>query len=533
MVINMSSPLSRKIPQYAITLVLCVFIGISFWVFSRFTVDDAFITWRYGKNLLETGIWNYNPSSFDLTQAYTNPIYAIISIIPAFLSVDVVLFFKILSLAFLLTFSCWYTKKLNNSLAVILFLLFLALPATFIHAFSGLETFLYASLLTILLIFLYEEKFYPAIITTLLLFITRPESWVLVVMVPAYFLIQTESIRFSEKTGHSSSALSWFFARTTLAKSLQAGLLLAIPLAIYFGFHYAHFGNMLPNTFYIKSVAPFSFSKAGWFALLGSPVTALLLVRRYKLFLFTSLFIGAMIISYSKSVLTMNYCERFSFHIFAPAYLFTLFIYTRQQVDTVRGGISKPTMIILLLLASFIPFAKKTTNENELTFISVFYPRVLEAHAALGKTLHDIAAKYQLHTLAMADAGLTPYHSGLSTLDTIGLGSHAVAMNHGVTPALLDKYHPDIIILRTNKKGMRINTTERESGPLDTWAKQHDMHVQCEVYWTPDYKLGISTRKDYPELAELCTRSKAFNNKSDKAFFQDSIHNSPWSYWKE
>jgi hypothetical protein len=70
-------------------------IFISFWLFSRFTVDDAFISWRYGKNLVDFGIWNYSPAIFDMTQAYTNPIFAVLSIIPNLFKIDVVLFFKI------------------------------------------------------------------------------------------------------------------------------------------------------------------------------------------------------------------------------------------------------------------------------------------------------------------------------------------------------------------------------------------------------------------------------------------------------
>ena len=68
---------------------------VDFWLFSRFTVDDAFITWRYGQNLAQHGVWNFNPTTFDPTQSYTNPIYALISIIPAVLGINVVLFFKL------------------------------------------------------------------------------------------------------------------------------------------------------------------------------------------------------------------------------------------------------------------------------------------------------------------------------------------------------------------------------------------------------------------------------------------------------
>lgn len=63
-------------------------------MFSRFTVDDAFISWRYGKNIFDFGIWNYNPSNFDMTQAYTNPIFAFLSIIPNLFRLDIVLFLR-------------------------------------------------------------------------------------------------------------------------------------------------------------------------------------------------------------------------------------------------------------------------------------------------------------------------------------------------------------------------------------------------------------------------------------------------------
>jgi hypothetical protein len=70
---------------------------VSFWIWSRFTVDDAFISWRYGKNLVLHGLWAYNPDSFDLTQAYTNPIFAVLGVIPNALRLDVVAFFKLLA----------------------------------------------------------------------------------------------------------------------------------------------------------------------------------------------------------------------------------------------------------------------------------------------------------------------------------------------------------------------------------------------------------------------------------------------------
>lgn len=161
---------------------------INFWLYSRFTVDDAFITWRYGKNLIDAGIWNYNPSLLDLTQAYTNPIFAFVSIIPHKLNLDVVLFFKSFSILNLVIFSFWFLKQTNRSY-ISLFLL-VSMPASIIHLFSGLETFFYVSLMSILFVALDKNKKILSIFITLILFITRPESWLLTFFIPLFFLFE-------------------------------------------------------------------------------------------------------------------------------------------------------------------------------------------------------------------------------------------------------------------------------------------------------------------------------------------------------
>lgn len=83
--------MQKLFPRLAI-LAAILFAAGSLYVYSRFTVDDAFITWRYGKNLISHGIWNYSPNFVDPTQAYTNPIFAIAGIIPAAFGWDTVLF---------------------------------------------------------------------------------------------------------------------------------------------------------------------------------------------------------------------------------------------------------------------------------------------------------------------------------------------------------------------------------------------------------------------------------------------------------
>jgi hypothetical protein len=67
-----------KILLIILKILLITSVSLSFWLFSRLTVDDAFILWRYCKNFVDAGVWNYNPAVFDMTQAYTSPIYAVL-----------------------------------------------------------------------------------------------------------------------------------------------------------------------------------------------------------------------------------------------------------------------------------------------------------------------------------------------------------------------------------------------------------------------------------------------------------------------
>ncbi len=227
-------------------LIIAILVAASFWLFSRFTVDDAFISWRYGKNLVDAGVWNYNPVVFDMTQAYTNPIYAFLSIVPNLFGIDIVFFFKVLSLVIIVSFLIWFGLKTKERCLEcwLVMLAFLALPATMIHAFSGLETILFVMLFAALMISMYERNIKLSIIFTLLLFLTRPESWIFAALVPFYYLIEEKHPDYSKKGWLRSyfSGISFSWRRFTVSL-----LWLCVPLMAYFLAHQIIFGSPLPN----------------------------------------------------------------------------------------------------------------------------------------------------------------------------------------------------------------------------------------------------------------------------------------------
>lgn len=516
---------------YRISAFLClVAASISFWLYSRFTVDDAFITWRYGRNLIDHGIWGYNPTSFDLTQAYTNPIFAALSVIPAALGVNVVMFFKLVSLSLIMAFSSWFIKESKKSW-LMLFLL-LGLPATVIHASGGLETFLFVGLLSMLFVAMDKNKLPQSIVITLLLFATRPESWVLVALVPTYFLFK---IRCEFKFSQPALLARTLFKNVNFdaKRFLIALIFLAVPLSIYFVFHKWHFGYALPNTFYAKSGAFFNLVNFAKFCFFITPLALLLLVGRIKIFAVMLFLFFGMALKYSLSNLQMDYNARFAYQIFFPVYVFVVILGTNStdKVEFLYGTFKpvKTCSELVFKSVAFVYLCLFATGSGTVDAQAVsYYPRALASHAELGKTLSSISDKYKLRAFSFGDAGMAAYHSDLIALDNIGLGSSLV-VHRGISDKVLDEYGLDIIVFYAIPSEIRLKAHGQDR--IYDWSKNNGFSYLCDIYWRPDYTLKIYSRVNIPEIVNVCNSSKLANNKEDRDYVLGSVLMPPWKYW--
>lgn len=514
--------------------VLIGFLGLtlSFWLYSRLTIDDAFITWRYGKNLIEYGIWNYNPSSFDPTQAYTNPIFAILSILPAILKLDIVLFFKIFSVINLICFSIWYIQETKGSYLTLIFLL--GMPATVTHAFGGLETFLYVSLIGALYVALDKKNKGWSIFLTLCLFLTRPESWLLAILVPAFFIINEDSKLIGNVLSSKKISFEIVKRYTDIKSFIIIGLALSIPLIVYLLINKAYFGYALPNTFYAKSKAAFSFNEFINFLFFSSPIFLLLLLGRLKIFLLIFTYSFVLALNYSMSNLAMNYSARFAFHIFIPIYIFLIYVsaikkdFIKIKVEESKLFKLKSGNCIKLILMFFLLVFIKTSNTD--SHLVSYYPRALDSYAALGKTLAEISERYKIKSFTIGDAGMAAYHSNLITLDNVGLGSSLV-IQKGLTTELLDSYKPDLIAFYSQPN--EIFQNENNQLAMIEWAHTNKLDYRCDVYWKSDYVLKLYSRVDAPELMKTCLESKLKNNQSNSVYLKDKKSIPPWLYWRE
>jgi hypothetical protein len=524
----MNSKLMNRIGIFA----ALIFGIISLYVYARFTVDDAFITWRYGKNLISYGIWNYNPSLLDLTQAYTNPVFALLGIIPAAFGWDVVLFFKLVSVFTYISLFIWMVKISGRNWLMVL--LFLGLPATVVHTFSGLETMIYVFLVAALLVALHQKRFFLTIGLGLLLFVTRPESWILVCVLPAYWY-------FVEPVGQDCLLKEVGPAKRTLICLAILGL----SLVTYFALHVFLFGNALPNTFYAKSGANFRPMFALNLFLYMLPL--LLAFRRstWQLVGVSVILFGGMIISYSSSDLQMNYSQRFAFHIFGPCYIFGLYLSafklnedkvvdkeaSRERYsivarikDYASSGTALTSVLVFLLVKFFLNSGKWPAYE------ATYYQRALNAHAVLGKKIKQIAAKYEIRALSIGDAGMLPYHSDICVLDNVGLASSKLTRGKP-TDELFESYGLDMVILFT-KNGSPDTSIYRQEQLLG-WVEKRGMVKVGDLYWQPDYILSIYAKCKMPEIEEVCSNSRLVNTVPDTEFRRVSLPVPPWTYWHE
>lgn len=531
-----SSPKAMRLSYWGAFAVLASIASVSFWLFSRFTVDDAFITWRYGKNLIDSGVWGYNPTSFDLTQAYTNPVYAALGIIPHLLGVDVVLFFKIVSVLLVSVFAVWFSRRTKAGIFVALLY---AVPATFIHAFSGLETFLYVILLTALFIFILEDKFWSVHACAVLLFMTRPESWAFLGLIPMFYFLP-KALDNDFKCGRLKSVVlgAFDFRSYNYKIGFLSFFILGIPLLTYFYFHKLHFGYAMPNTFYVKSGGAFNPFNFVYFSLSAMPILIFLAAFRLRAFFVAFLFFGAVIVSYSTSSLAMNYVDRFAFHIVVPAYLMLVYVAAKLlggsfyvSFDSSLKNIKEISYKSFSFLVAFVFisfFGLKNLAPSSLVHIANYYPRALDSHASLGKAINEDSASYGFEAMSFGDAGMTAYHSGLVSLDNIGLGSSLVAQV-GVSEKTISDYNPAVVVFHARPEGIRLDDYSQDT--LYSWARAEGYSHVCQVYWKPNYTLNIYSRYQLNSVLNVCESSKSKNDVKDKSYFLKQVATPPWYYW--
>ncbi|HEX5839577.1 MAG TPA: hypothetical protein VFY26_17210 [Anaerolineales bacterium] len=224
--------------KFYASLQLAILILIAFGAvfYFNFTAEDAYITYRYAENWINTGSLVFNEG--EPINAMTSPLHAILSAALFSVTGNTVLSNKIISLVllFLSTLLVWYRYRKDPPFQVLALLLLLP-PCVLLWTFGGLETPILLFLATVTAIL--TDRPPPFRLNLLcvifllagLAFLTRYDSILFFFPITLYVASKTQSIK------HLSIAAAG-------AAILPLAWLL---VSVYY------YGDLLPTSFYVKT----------------------------------------------------------------------------------------------------------------------------------------------------------------------------------------------------------------------------------------------------------------------------------------
>ena len=419
-------------------LVLTVaLLAMLFWtaLYLQFTVDDAYISFRYAKVLVANHVWNWNPSGARV-ESYTSATYTALAILPEAMHLPVALFMKLVGLV------CvgWMLYRLRtmalSRFAWVLGLLIACLnPWVWLHAYAGLETPLYMALILELAICVKDaETASPAYLSLILLLLplTRPEGTVFAL---------AGLVLFCKRKSDWSKVLPW----------VAGAVLLGVA---YFIARWRYFQHLLPNPFYVKvahaSVANLAANLGKSKEYLLTLVLVLILARKTTTKVFAGCSLLLMLALFEPREMPMNYCDRFYFQMVFPI---VILFFLAESVDRLaRIAAFTGGLFLAGVGLGWLPYSL------------AYFPYLESAHLDLGRRLAPFAKD---HTLLIGDAGAVPYYSNWVTYDFLGLCTNVVAQE-GVTPAFLQRIQPDLVVLYSTHAGPQV-----EDGPADPKSPGH------------------------------------------------------------
>lgn len=436
-----------------------------FWLSAQifsFTIDDAYITFRYSKNLAAGFGPTYNPGLHPV-EGYTTFLWMLLMALPHFIGVNVATFSKITSilltcgtfaLVSFLTFSLTRGFAAKARLFFAAFAVFLLgmLPITSIHAVSGMETALFMFLIGLM----------ACLVTVGLLDGSRLLLWA-----PLAGL----AIGLTRPEGNAISLLllivGWYFGPPALRKRLAWSTLwlYILPGAAYFLWRSLYYDLLLPLPFFMKvlhGTGVFGGAReVGTYLLYLLPSLSVLLlaaILRLRKEFFTLLAPAVfLVVFYLFPVHAMGFNWRFLY----PATPFIIVLVAIGGItifDLLRGQIKstlpwEPVMLaglFLISLGNLNGLGDTIRDQN-------FYGAGISNYKTFGTLLSVYNNRHEM-TIAIGDAGTIPYYSDWQVIDLFGLNSTEVAFETIPTYTLIFEAQPaDLILLSVGPNPNRIS----------------------------------------------------------------------------
>lgn len=416
-------------------MLYCFFLS---WSFLFQNVDDAYISYRYGKNLMEGKGLVYNQGEY--VEGYTNFLWTIITApFTQIKTVDVSIFSStlglLISMVNILMVSL-IAKMFNGNLTkylkylVLLPALFMALDDSIAFwAIGGMEFPLY-TLFILGITYNYfrindgKKYLFNLIILLMLCTLSRPEGNMIIVVTLAHMFLFRKRIKNFSKV---------FFT------IIAAYALFCIG---YYGFKYLFYGQLIPNTFYAKGVTDFKMN-----LVLGTKYLALCVGTRIYIFLFI------LFIPFKKAFTDLRQSYLVSFVLIYIIYIVAV---GGDWMIANRFFVPIIPMLYILSVIGFLNVLNKISEYYKSETKSIKIAKITSSVLAIALFLSTLSlleykqliikdnnARYEMQwsmfgkwlkmnvdpntVIAVGPAGKIPYYSELYTIDMWGLNNDYIA----------------------------------------------------------------------------------------------------------
>lgn len=415
-------------------VIYCLFLSSSFWFQN---VDDAYISFRYGKNLMNGNGLVYNQGEY--VEGYTNFLWTIITspftlikfIDISFFTLVLGLLISLFNVYLLILITRIYLSgfKVQKILFYLPALFFVLDDSIAFWAIGGMEFPLYTMfILSALYFYLHiNRRFRDTIflaIFLMLITLTRPEGNMIYAITIFHMLLNPKSVNEFKK------------------KLISLLLLYSVFIIFYYGFKLFYYGQIIPNTFYAKGVTDF-----GMNLYLGSKYLTLCLGSRIYIFGFIAFIPFKKIIRIPResflillSVVYIIYlvivggdwmfANRFFVPIIPLLYILSAvgFVFAVERFKNIRfknysiGSLINTIAIILSVLLFSITL---TFLEYKQLIIKDENYKYEMQWSKFGQWLKNNVSPNTI--IAVGPAGKIPYYSELYTIDMWGLNNDFIA----------------------------------------------------------------------------------------------------------
>jgi len=408
--------------------------GLLFYFFKAYAADDAFITFRYARNLANGAGVTWNPGEPPV-EGYSNFLWMLVTAAGLRLHLNPLTVARtaaILCYAGSLVLVRALARRAGASPqhANLPVILFAAVPAFAYWTVSGLETISVVFLSLLYFLALMRDAgatampWRSALVADLLL-MSRPDAPALI--------------------GLALLPLLWPFTRERRAWLVRLTLL-ALPIAaLYLGWKWVTFHRLLANTVAAKFQPMAGFTLVSGFFLFAFPLLVALvgtlprgarLLERQVLVVVLGLTVALL-----NARAHVGHYYRFFLPILAPMLATVALAMDRWNTPGQPGPRRLPALVFLMtVLYTLGPLPQMIDYANREA------EGLARAHLRIAVLLRQNFTSDRL--LAASDCGVLPYVSGMRTLDLWGLNDRTIA-ERGFDPAYVMRARPDVVILHS------------------------------------------------------------------------------------